>query len=79
MDGGGLTVPTFRMYSPRGEWFAEGHGVDPDIPVVDDPSELARGRDPQLERAIVEVMGALAKSPARRPPRPAYEDRTAHP
>ncbi len=78
VDGGGLTVPTFRMYSPAGEWFAEGHGVDPDIPVVDDPSELARGRDPQLERAIVEIMGALAKSPARRPPRPAYEDRTAH-
>ena len=32
VDGGGVTVPTFRMYDPKGEWFAEGHGVEPDIP-----------------------------------------------
>ena len=31
VDGGGVTVPTFRMYDPKGRWFAEGHGVDPDI------------------------------------------------
>ncbi len=24
VDGGGLTVPTFRMYDVRGQWFAEG-------------------------------------------------------
>ena len=33
-DGGNVTVPTFRMYDPKGAWFAEGHGVEPDI-VVD--------------------------------------------
>src|SRR5712692_354436 len=38
VDGGGVTVPTFGIYSTRGEWIIEGHGVDPDIPVVDDPS-----------------------------------------
>ena len=53
----------------------ENHGVDPDIEVVDDPGQLARGRDPQLERAIQEVLKALDASPPARPSRPAYENR----
>ncbi|MDQ7064935.1 MAG: PDZ domain-containing protein [candidate division KSB1 bacterium] len=77
VDGGRVTVPTFRMYSPEGEWFPEGHGVDPDIPVVDDPSLMARGRDPQLERAIEEVLKQLKTHPPLRPIRPPYERRTA--
>jgi tricorn protease len=70
IDGGGVTVPTFRMYDPEGNWFPEGHGVDPDIAVVDDPAQLVRGHDPQLERAIDEVMEALRANPNLRPPRP---------
>jgi len=31
VDGGGFTVPTFRMYDVRGKWFAEGVGVEPDV------------------------------------------------
>lgn len=73
MDGGAVTVPTFRMYSVRGEWFPEGHGVDPDIEVIDDPGELARGRDLQLERGITEVMRLLKKRPPVAPKRPAWE------
>ncbi|MDH4044202.1 MAG: PDZ domain-containing protein [Gemmatimonadota bacterium] len=71
VDGGNVTVPTFRMYDPDGTWFPEGVGVAPDIPVEDDPSELARGRDPQLERAIQEVMRMLpnATKATPRPPR----------
>ncbi len=59
IDGGGVTVPTFRMYDPDGTWFREGHGVDPDIEVNEDPTALARGGDPQLERAVEEVLKAL--------------------
>ena len=33
VDGGTVSVPTFRMYDPKGTWFREGHGVDPDIEV----------------------------------------------
>jgi tricorn protease len=77
IDGGVVTVPTFRMYSTEGEWFQEGHGVDPDIEVIDDPTELAKGRDPQLERAIEEVMRMLRDQPLAIPSRPPYEDRTA--
>ena len=74
VDGGNVTVPTFRMYDPKGTWFAEGHGVEPDIVVGEDPTALARGADPQLERAIKEVTDRIAKQPAT-PPRPAYEQR----
>ncbi len=75
VDGGGVTVPTFRMYDPDGEWFAEGHGVEPDIEVPEDPTALARGEDPQLERAIEWVMGQLEAPPFTPPERPEYEDR----
>ncbi len=62
VDGGGLTVPTFRMFDVRGQWFAEGHGVEPDIAVDEDPTSLARGTDPQLERAIEEVVSRLGNA-----------------
>ncbi len=63
IDGGSYTAPPGRLYGTDGKWFAEGHGVDPDIPVADHPSELARGRDPQLEAAIKEVLRLLEKNP----------------
>jgi tricorn protease len=73
-DGGTVSVPTFRMYDPEGKWFAEGHGVDPDIEVDEDPTALAKGTDPQLQRAIKEVSDRIAKE---KPvaPRPKYEKR----
>ena len=76
IDGGVATVPTFAIYSAEGEWIIEGRGVDPDIEVIDDPAELARGRDPQLERAIEEALAALEREPPTRPSRPAYPDRS---
>ena len=75
IDGGSVTVPTFRMYDPDGKWFKEGHGVNPDIEVIDDPAQLAKGIDPQLERAIQEVMKALEKNPPPKPKQPPYEKR----
>jgi len=75
IDGGGVTVPTFRMYDPDGKWFREGHGVDPDIEVKEDYSQLAKGVDVQLERAIQEVTKLLAASPSPMVKHPAYEKR----
>jgi tricorn protease len=74
VDGGTVSVPTFRMYDPKGTWFREGHGVDPDIEVIDDPTQLANGTDPQLARAIKEVQDRIAKAP-KPPTRPAPEKR----
>jgi len=76
VDGGGVTVPTFSIYSTDGKWIIEGYGVDPDIEVIDDPSKMVDGGDPQLERAIAEVMQMLEKNPPQRPQRPAYTDRS---
>jgi tricorn protease len=76
VDGGSVTVPTFRQYSPTGEWFPEGHGVEPDIAVSDDPTQLARGTDPQLERAIQESMRLLQERPFTWPRHQPYENRT---
>jgi tricorn protease len=77
IDGGGVTVPTFRMYDPDGKWFKEGHGVDPDIEVKEDPALLVKGTDPQIQRAVDEVLRKIEEQGPARPPRPAYEDRTA--
>ena len=77
IDNGSVTVPTFRMYNPKGEWFPEGHGVDPDIEVVDDQAQLARGVDPQLARGIQEVLKALQSGAGKPPARPPFENRTA--
>jgi tricorn protease len=76
IDGGVVTVPTFRMYDPDGKWFKEGHGVDPDIEVKEDPALLAKGIDPQLQRAVDEVLQMIEKQGPAKPGRPTYEDRT---
>ncbi len=78
VDGGHVTVPTFSIYDPTGNWIIEGHGVDPDIPVVDDPAQLAKGIDPQLERAIQEVVKQLDAHPPVSPKRPGYPNRSGH-
>ena len=72
IDNGRLTVPTFSFYDTDGEWAVEGYGVDPDIEVVDDPSLMLDGGDPQLDRAIAEVLTALEENPPIKPQRPAY-------
>jgi tricorn protease len=77
IDGGSVTVPTFGIYDTAGKWIIEGRGVDPDIAVLDDPAELAQGRDPQLERAIAEVQKSLLANPPQPPKKPAYPIRTA--
>lgn len=77
VDGGSVTVPTFSIYDTKGNWIIEGRGVDPDIAVLDDPAELAQGRDPQLERAIAEVLKSLQANPPPSPKKPTYPIRTA--
>ena len=75
IDGGGVTAPNFGIYSLDHKWIIEGYGVDPDIEVVDDPSLMLAGGDPQLDRAIDEVLARLKTNPPPRPAKPAYPDR----
>ncbi len=75
VDGGAYTAPEGRFFDPGRKWFAEGHGVDPDIAVVDDPGAMAKGSDPQLEAAVADVMRRLAENPPTEPQPPAFEKR----
>jgi tricorn protease len=75
IDGGNITVPSFRMFNPDGTWFREGHGVDPDILVDEDLGLMAKGTDPQLERAITEIKTLLKDKGFKVPATPAYEKR----
>ncbi len=77
IDGGGITVPGARLYDNDGHWFWEGEGVKPDIEVWDDPNLLIKGRDPQIERVVEEVMKLLEQNPPRMTPAPPLEKRTA--
>jgi tricorn protease len=78
IDGGTVFVPEFGMASKNGDWIIEGYGVDPDIEVDNDPKSEIEGRDPQLERAIAEVLSRL-KQPVRLPPRPQPPVKTVKP
>jgi len=72
IDGGRLTVPFFRFYTPEGEWRVENEGVSPDVAVTLDPLAVNEDRDPQLDAAIAEVLDELktAKPVARKTPPP---------
>ena len=71
VDGGVVNVPEFGFASADGRWIIEGHGVDPDIEVENDPKSVIEGHDPQLERAVEEVMKKVREQPRRLPDRPA--------
>jgi tricorn protease len=76
MDGGTVTAPNVRIFSPEGEWVAENTGVAPDVEVELDPKSVAAGHDPQLERAVAMALESLRKSPppeAHPPVRPDYQ------
>ncbi len=75
MDGGSVTVPTFGIYDMKGEWIIESYGVDPDVEVVDDPGEMAKGGDPQLERAVFEVQKAIRQNQRPEVKKPKYPNR----
>jgi tricorn protease len=77
IDGGGITAPSLAFYDLSGKWAVENEGVAPDIEVEYTPAEVIKGRDPQLERAVVEAMKLLEKNPVRHVPRPAPADRVS--
>lgn len=78
IDGGSITVPTFGYYSRDGQWSIEGYGVDPDIEVMDNPSLMVDGGDPQLDAAIEHMMSEIERVPFNQPGRPQYPDRSGH-
>lgn len=70
VDGGTVYVPQQATNDVDGSYIIEGHGVDPDIEVDNDPASVIAGRDPQLDRAIAEVLAAMEREPRKLPARP---------
>jgi len=76
IDGARLTVPFITFYETDGTLTMEGHGVDPDIEVIDDPALMVDGGDPQLDAAIKHMLNELERNPYVPAKRPPYPDRS---
>lgn len=77
IDGGTLNKPEFGHYSADGKkWIIEGHGVDPDIVVDNNPAEAFRGKDAQLDKAIEVALDLIKKYPQKITPAPQFPDKT---
>ena len=68
VDGTGVTQPRYAFWLEGKGWDVENYGVEPDIEVEHDPSQLFSENDLQLDRAIAEVLSGLEKTPAATPP-----------
>lgn len=74
VDGGSLMKPEFAPYSVDGkEWIIEGHGVEPDIYVDNDPAKEFEGEDQQLNKAIEVILEELKTKEKELPPIPPYK------
>jgi tricorn protease len=71
MDGGSAFVPEAGTCDVSGQWAVEGYGVDPTIAVENDAKSLLAGHDPQLERAVAEVLADIRERPVVVPKKPA--------
>jgi tricorn protease len=75
MDGMTVTAPRVAIYTTRGQFEIENHGVAPDVTVELDPAQWRAGHDTQLERAVAIALDSLAQHPPivyKRPPYPNY-------
>ncbi|HEV7921358.1 MAG TPA: S41 family peptidase [Thermoanaerobaculia bacterium] len=56
IDGGAVNVPNAPFFDAEGGFSIEGHGIDPDVVVEQDP---AQAKDAQLEAAIKAMLAVL--------------------
>jgi tricorn protease len=78
LDGGSVSVPEFGFANSKGQWIIEGYGVDPDFVVENEPRAVIEGRDPQLERAVAEIMKKMPTVQTQLPNRPAPPVKTSN-
>lgn len=64
VDGTEVTQPRYAFWLEGKGWEVENFGVEPDIEVEHDPSQLFADDDPQLDRAIAEILAGLKETPA---------------
>ncbi|MBI3871681.1 MAG: PD40 domain-containing protein [candidate division Zixibacteria bacterium] len=69
-DGGFMTTPEFALYDLDRKWALENKGFQPDIDVDYPPQVVMQGIDPQIDRAVQELMKKIKESPRPLPPPP---------
>jgi tricorn protease len=72
MDGGSVMAPRIAIGGLNGDWVVEGHGIPPDVEVLQDPKLVREGHDPQLEAAVGVAMNMLREHPLPRYTPPPY-------
>jgi tricorn protease len=73
LDGGYLNRPEFSRYDLEGkQWIIEGHGVEPDIVVDNDPAREYAGTDDQLNKGIEVILQELKTREKALPPVPPF-------
>jgi tricorn protease len=73
VDGTITTQPEFSQWFEDVGWAIENYGADPDIEIDLRPQDYASGQDPQLERALQEIIRLMETNPPHLPdfgPRP---------
>ena len=70
VDGTITTQPEFSFWFEDVGWGVENYGTDPDIEVDIKPQDYREGRDPQMERAVAEVLKLIRK---KKPAVPEFE------
>jgi tricorn protease len=77
IDGADLRKPEFASYSSeKSEWIIEGHGVDPDIVLDNDPYREYMGQDDQLDKAISVILEQVKTDYKPLPPIPQAPDKS---
>ena len=79
IDGGRFVAPRGGFIDVDGKWAVEGEGVAPDIEIRNDPKPVIAGKDPQLERAIAEVLELLKTKRVEFKPEPSPPVRALRP
>jgi tricorn protease len=74
IDGGYVTAPSHASYGTNGDWVVENRGIGPDEDVELDPKLVREGHDPQLERAVQDLLAELQRNPPPSYRVPAYPD-----
>ncbi|WP_428936703.1 S41 family peptidase [Fontivita pretiosa] len=72
VDAGASSQPEFAWWDAKRGWSIENVGVSPDIEVDYRPEDYVAGRDPQLDRAIQEMMRMMKEKPVERPKPPPF-------
>jgi len=77
IDGADLRKPEFASYSAEeSKWIIEGHGVDPDIVIDNDPYREYMGTDDQLNKAIEVILEQIKTEYKPLPAIPAAPDKS---